>query len=73
MNEASRATVKKWMVANAADCVERSGPRRELNTTQLAENAAHAFDHDEWLDDGTHWVWDIALEVDRRADCWDKD
>jgi len=35
----------------------------EVNYTRLAENAAWHFDHDEWLDDETHWVWDVALEA----------
>jgi len=30
--------------------------------TELAENAAWEFDKDYWLDDETHWVWDLALE-----------
>ena len=33
----------------------------DINPTQLAENAAHAFDQDNWLDDETHWVWDLAI------------
>ena len=30
--------------------------------TQLAENCANALDHDEWLDDPDHFIWEIALE-----------
>ncbi len=33
------------------------------SATMLAENAAHAFDHDEWLDDETHIVWDLANDI----------
>lgn len=29
--------------------------------TRLAEEAAHALGHDEWLDDETHIVWDLAF------------
>lgn len=29
--------------------------------TQLAEATAIALGHDEWLDDETHWIWDLAL------------
>ena len=35
----------------------------EVNMTQLAEDAAHAFDHDEWLDDPDHWIWDAAANA----------
>ena len=35
----------------------------EINTTGLAEDAAWHFDHDDWLDDETHDVWDAAIEV----------
>ena len=40
----------------------------EVNMTQLAEDAAHAFDHDEWLDDSDHWVWTAAMEALERVD-----
>lgn len=29
----------------------------------IAEAVAHDLDHDEWLDDETHPVWDIAADV----------
>ena len=32
------------------------------NATNLAENAAWHFNRSEWLDDDTHWVWDLAAE-----------
>lgn len=47
----------------------RSRMRGELyddpnaTATELAEVAAWEMDHDEWLDDPDHWIWDIALEV----------
>ena len=31
-----------------------------VTATELAEMAASALDHPEWLDDETHWVWEIA-------------
>ena len=40
----------------------------EVNMTQLAEDAAHAFDHDEWLSDHDHWVWTAAMEALERVD-----
>jgi len=41
----------------------------EANPTGLAELIAHELDHDEWLDDETHWVWEVAMDV---ATKWDK-
>jgi hypothetical protein len=35
--------------------------------TELAELAAHDLAHDEWLNDETHRVWDLAIEV---SDNW---
>lgn len=34
-----------------------------LTATWLAEEAADALGHLEWLDDSEHWVWDLAMEV----------
>lgn len=31
------------------------------SATELAEYTAEAFNHSEWLDDETHWIWDEAL------------
>jgi hypothetical protein len=39
-------------------CIDRS--TNEVNMTQLAENVAHDFGHDEWLDDENHFIWDEA-------------
>jgi len=33
------------------------------NLTTLAENAAHYVEHDEWLDDSDHWVWEEAVDI----------
>lgn len=43
------------------------GAGGEVNSTQLAEAAAAYFGHSEWLDEETHWVWDLALECAGRA------
>ena len=45
--------IRGYMLAEAAFCD---------NATELAENAAHHFDRDDWLDDETHVVWDLAIE-----------
>jgi hypothetical protein len=56
-DKALRAKIKAHMLANA---------EHHDNATSLAEDAAHyadTVDHDAWLDDETHWVWELALEV----------
>ncbi len=45
------------------------GDGDEANATQIAENIAHEMDHDEWLDDHTHWIWDVAMDA---ASKWNK-
>ena len=32
------------------------------NCTFLAEAIAHELDHDEWLDEETHWIWGFAVD-----------
>ena len=52
---------RNWMKRNVEcfldDC-------NEVNCTGLAETAAHEADCDHWLDDETHWIWDLAVEVE---------
>ncbi len=57
--EITRQQVKRWMQEHAhehydCDCV---------GTTKLAEACADEFEHWEWLDDETHWIWEVAVEV----------
>lgn len=33
------------------------------NATVLAELVAEELDHDEWLDDETHPLWDVVIDV----------
>jgi len=40
---------------------------KEVNLTKLAEAGAHFADRDEWLDDETHWIWEVALEEAENA------
>lgn len=35
----------------------------EYDATTIAESVAQDLDHDEWLDDETHPVWEIAAET----------
>ena len=59
--DAGKPNVLNWMKHEAKNCEDpKTG---EVNTTELAENAAHEFDSDEWLDDDTHWVWDLAVKA----------
>ena len=53
--------VRAWMAENAADY--RDIQAGEPNYTALAEIAAWEFDHDEWLDDPDHGVWEWALSA----------
>lgn len=66
----TRETARKWMQAN---CGSFQDPKTgEINCTELAEECATNFDVDEFggvLEDETHWIWDIALEV---AEAWEK-
>lgn len=41
----------------------------EVNMTGLSELVAHELDHDEWLDDESHWVWDVVADL---AEKWEK-
>lgn len=52
----TRREVKAWMLRNADDCDE--------GCTRLVEAAAAGLDlPEQWLDDETHWLWDVAFEV----------
>ncbi len=53
--------VKRYMQSIQAYHVDPA--TGETNCTTLAEATAHHFDHDEWLDDENHFVWELALEV----------
>ena len=39
----------------------------DATATTLAESAANTLGHDEWLDDETHWIWDLAIEIGDQA------
>ena len=49
----------RWMIN---DTTARGPNYIVRDVTQFVENCAHEFDHDEWLDDPDHWVWDMALD-----------
>lgn len=35
-----------------------------ISLTAMAEEIALELDHDEWLDDETHWIWDIVVDIE---------
>jgi len=53
--------VLQFMHRNAESC--RVAATDEINTTFLAELAAAEFNLDAALDDETHWIWELSLEV----------
>jgi len=55
----SRSKIRSTAALLVAECWEGG----EVNVTQLAESGAHELGHDEWLDDSTHAVWDVAIAV----------
>lgn len=71
MTSAYRREITRWMERELREDIDRLSPKDggdlwdhrtdEANLTALAEAAAHAHGHDEWLDDPDHWVWDAAI------------
>lgn len=59
-----KSKVRNWMRSHAHEYEDkRTG---EVNATELAEAAADEFGHKDvgdWLDDETHWVWDLAADA----------
>ena len=61
---ALRQEVRNWMLmALDSDLESYLDTAGMWDCTALAENAALNFNHEEWLNDDTHWVWDLAIEV----------
>ena len=53
--------IEAYMQGHVADCADpKTG---EVNCTFLAEDTAHHFEHDEWLDDAYHHVWAAAVDI----------
>lgn len=59
MIEPTESQVASYAEREVENCVDNH--TNEVNATQLAENIAHHFGCDHWLDDETHFVWEIAL------------
>jgi hypothetical protein len=58
----TKSQVRAWMLRNGFE-VALDKRTLEINTTLLAESAAHEFDRHMWLDDETHWIWELAFQV----------
>ena len=50
-----------WAINNVGGFVDQITD--EVDLTALAEATAHEFDHDEWLDEELHPVWEWAIEA----------
>lgn len=59
----TKGQVRDWMRDEVQSTNYYFDSAGEVNSTLLAESAAEHFDHQEWLDDETHFVWDAAAEV----------
>lgn len=60
----TKGEARAWMIQNVHDYEDRSCG--EVNCTALAEGCADAFgqaDEGGPLDEETHWIWDLAVDV----------
>jgi len=66
----NKAEVRKFMFQELQDYsnTEVWDELGDVKCTALAESAALIFDHPEWLDDETHWVWDLAVDLGAHAE-----
>lgn len=64
----TKAQVRRFMQNELLNRNSDAWQHGEVNYTRLAEEAAHYFNHDEWLDYESHWVWELALEEGSRAE-----
>jgi len=62
--ESVKATMRELLVEDKGINYIVDARTGEVNSTRLAEVAADAEEHWEWLDDDLHWVWDAAVEVE---------
>ena len=59
----TKAKVRRWMYDHYQDFMECG----ELQCTQLVEQFCISNPgHDHWLDDSTHWVWDLPIDIEDR-------
>lgn len=63
MADVARREVEVWMRRQLHEGEYVDKVTDEVDYTALAEGAAGHFEHDEWLDESTHWVWNAAVNV----------
>ena len=51
------------LVGRAKQLAAGVAARGEVDATRLAEEVAHSFKCDHWLDDELHQVWEVALSI----------
>lgn len=59
--------VYNWMTQNTESCIDKA--TNEINITSLVQLAAEKFNFD--LDDENHWIWEMALEIEKDYEKWD--
>jgi len=37
----------------------------DMSATQIAEDTANHLNHAEWLENETHWIWELAIEYSK--------
>lgn len=55
--------VRRLMLALLDDTTSPAWDGGQVSYSGLAEETARRYFHEEWLDDETHWIWDLAIEV----------
>ena len=53
--------IRKWMIENINDYIDHK--TGELNCTSISVDCAYHLDHNEWIDDDDHIMWDIAVDI----------
>ena len=59
---ATKSRIKNWMRLQLSNGEFRDSAG-EILCGKMAEEAAWAHDVDHWLDEETHWIWDVAVDV----------
>jgi len=62
----TRQIGKTYQMARAI--MERELAEGIENMTKLAENTALKMDRPDWLDDETHWIWELAFDLTKHLD-----
>lgn len=68
MPDVARREVESWMRRQLHEGEYVDKATDEVDFTGLAEGAAGHFEHDEWLYDDHHWVWNAAVNVGGQHD-----